>query len=706
MDRYTIHDNLAPGTPRLNEHQVRRLRITCQHIDELLCTIEETLNFAASKAAFPHYTSDITPVQRKTIEDYIARIRAQLIRVLDGQQIPRDRHTITISRAIDATLISVDIAVEELKPKYMRGYGELPDAMATELNGISGELHSLVMQINRYLAQGAGQDLKERLKRLEQAGNDLALLSTIERIVAEQGLVEFRGTIAAILDRAEDRNFEIAVFGRVSSGKSSLLNAVLGTDVLPVGVTPVTSVPTRITYGENSSLTVSFADRPVKSEEIARLGDYASEQGNPGNAKHVTRITVALPAPRLGDGITFVDTPGLGSLATHGAAETLAYLPKCDLGIVLIDAGSTLTEGDLHTILALEEATVPAHVLLSKADLLSPDDCKKTIQYVRQHIASACQLDLPVHPVSVRPSNRHLVEEWYADQIRPLSSHSQELRAVSLQRKIGALRESVSAALRVRIQRSRHASPVNPEGIRAIEARLRRATGRIEEARAACEREIRSLEKDIPDVFPLAAARVLEAGPQPANPKMVPDTIVRAAVLAFVQERVKGIQGIVETLAMRLQNDLVKSADDLGNADMPGDDEFLSFVRGMPVFDPGTISISPGRSPFAALLGKRFAHAQLADQIRQELGKPLRQAILFYEKVLEDWAQVTTNQLGRRFETYAERYRAQAERSLNGQDLTQDEVKAIEADLRVLGGDTCDAISATFSEPELPDGYP
>jgi hypothetical protein len=42
------------------------------------------------------------------------------------------------------------------------------------------------------------------------------------------------------------KSFEIALFGRVSSGKSSLLNAVLETNLLPIGVTPVTAVPTRI----------------------------------------------------------------------------------------------------------------------------------------------------------------------------------------------------------------------------------------------------------------------------------------------------------------------------------------------------------------------------------------------------------------------------------------------------------------------------
>jgi len=68
---------------------------------------------------------------------------------------------------------------------------------------------------------------------------------------------------------------------------------------------------------------------------------------------------VELPAAGLREGVVYVDTPGLGSLATAGAAETKAYLPRCDLGIVLIDAGSTLTQDDLATIQTLYEAGNP-----------------------------------------------------------------------------------------------------------------------------------------------------------------------------------------------------------------------------------------------------------------------------------------------------------------------------------------------------------
>lgn len=122
-----MDSRLRPKAASLNEHQARRLRVTCQYIDKLLGEVEEILNIAASKAAFPLYASDVAPAQRRTIDDYISRVRAQLVRVLDGQGIATEKPSIPASRAIHVALGAVDIAIEELKPEYMRGYGELPE---------------------------------------------------------------------------------------------------------------------------------------------------------------------------------------------------------------------------------------------------------------------------------------------------------------------------------------------------------------------------------------------------------------------------------------------------------------------------------------------------------------------------------------------------------------------------------------------------
>lgn len=70
--------------------------------------------------------------------------------------------------------------------------------------------------------------------------------------------------------------------------------------------------------------------------------EYSTEAGNPENQKHVSRLTVRTPLPRLARGVVMVDGPGLGSLAVSGSREALAYLPAADLAIVLVNAGNTV----------------------------------------------------------------------------------------------------------------------------------------------------------------------------------------------------------------------------------------------------------------------------------------------------------------------------------------------------------------------------
>jgi GTP-binding protein EngB required for normal cell division len=472
----------------LNSNHARRLSVTCRHIDKLLGDMESALRVSDSKKAFPEYLLDITPAQRRVIEDHIARIRAQLIRVLDGQGIERPGASIPVSRSLHTVLTFVAIAAEELQPKYMRGYGEIPPAAAIELNGIAAELLSLSNQLDQYITRGAGENLQDRLLRLEQAGDEVALLRRLEAIITDQGLVEFRSILSMILDRLEDKSFEIAIFGRVSSGKSSLLNATLGTDVLPVGVVPITAVPTRIVYGETAAVNVWCANRAPEQFEISRLAEFVAEQGNPGNEKHVTRVVLQMSAPRLRDGIAFVDTPGLGSLATRGAAETLAYLPRCDLGVVLIYAGSTLTPDDLRTVQTLYEAGIPANVLLSKADLLSAEDRGQVIEYVKDHIRSELNLEIQVHPVSAVPSARDLLNDWFENDIGPLYNRRQELKVRSIRRKVGALQQSVEAALKVRLRPKRENPEIDEEQIRSVEAKLRQASGKLQEANSSLRR--------------------------------------------------------------------------------------------------------------------------------------------------------------------------------------------------------------------------
>jgi GTP-binding protein EngB required for normal cell division len=686
--------NSGEKKPResLNPYQANRLRITCQYIDKVLVETEGVLNATTSKAEFPRYLNDILPAQRRTIEDYIARLRAQLVRIMDGQGIAREKPFVPASRALHVNLGAIDIAAEELKPKYMRGYGEVPESVATELNGIVGELSSLIERFDRYLSEGVGEDLKTRLVRLERVGNDLTLLEKIEQAVRDRGLVEFRPSIASILDRAEDKSFEIAMFGRVSAGKSSLLNAILETDALPVGVTPITAVPTRIVHSDEPALMVWFSEAPRKKLEVSHLREFATEQENPGNTKHVVRLVLSLPSPRLRGGVSFVDTPGLGSLATSGAKETMAYLPKCDLGVVLIDAGSTLTADDVQTILTLQEAAIPVNVLLSKADLIGPEDRTRIVQYVKDHIFSECKLDLPVHPVSVLPSGQEMLNEWFDSQILPLYARSQELRAASLQRKIGVLHDSVIASLRARLRQGANSSTKSKERAEAAEDLLRRTTGKIEETRSLCGRFAETAGEEAArgnasEAIQEASRRLLHSWATSSYGVVVPGQLVRDSVTQFVEMQARKLQTEINTLASHLGADLRECAADLGLSDVPGEGEFESLIRGAPVFESPSFPIAVSRPTLAKLFGERMAVSLVAKKVSYQLRPTFYAALETYWRLFGEWSSSVIAHLKQRFETYAENYRAQAEQALGGRELSKDELAGLKESLAQLTPD-------------------
>jgi hypothetical protein len=155
----------------LSSNHARRLSVMCRHIDKLLADMENALSVSDSKRAFPEYLSDVTPAQRRAIEDYIARMRVQLGLVLDGQGIERPEPFIPVSRCLHTALTFIRIAAEELQPRYMRGYGEVSLGAGTELNRIASELMSLATQFDDYVTsetRARAQAAEDELSKTER----------------------------------------------------------------------------------------------------------------------------------------------------------------------------------------------------------------------------------------------------------------------------------------------------------------------------------------------------------------------------------------------------------------------------------------------------------------------------------------------------------------------------------------------------------
>jgi len=670
----------------LNSPQRLHLLSASQHADKLLAEVEAILTASKSKTAFRKYKNPLSPAQAKVVDDYIARIRTQMINVLESQDIALPEPSFESVSSIRVTLAFVRIAFQECTPDRMSGYGEVPESKVRELNGVVDEMVAAVEKLDIYLAQGLGQDLEARLTRLAKTGVDVGLLKTLERIINDRGLVEFRPTLSMILDRVESKNFEIALFGRVSSGKSSLLNHIVQKDILPVGVTPITAVPTRLIYGDAPRLSVWFADRSPERIDIARLPELVSEHQNPGNYKHVSRIVVELPSDRLRDGVVLVDTPGLGSLATAGAAETLAYLPRCDLGVVLVDAGSTLTEDDIGTIRTLYEASIPASVLLSKSDLLASEDRERSSRYISEQVRSQLGLTISIHPVSIQPTHSSFLDAWLKDVLLPLYDRHQQLAQESLSRKIGSLREAVVTALKLRLDRApEDGAPVPNQGTidaEEIDRRLRSAVGRIAELRQIFFETTHSI-RGQGDLALAESAKALLAGWKGGATAHASDVVV-TELTRIAADQASALFTALKDLADELARTLETASKALGYQETAGEDDLNLVIKEMPKLDLGTLEIHI-QPLVLAKFSQALALGQIRNSLRRQIGYQVEQGFSNLGRMLDSWARRTLSELQLRFETHADHYRAHLSRMTSKGRVPAADQAAILRDLCSLG---------------------
>jgi len=643
----------------LNEAHRRRLSVTCSYIDRLLREVEEIFHEAASKSPFPRHVVDVTPAQTRVLEDHIRRIREQLLRALAWQNIVPDPPEIPATRAALTHLAFVDIAIEELKPSYMRGSGTVPDGVAEELNGVVHELRSVTQSMERYLRQELGTNLEARLKKLEHAGHDMALLQTIETVITRHGLIEFRPRIASLASRLEDNNLEVALFGRVSSGKSSLLNALLETDVLPVGVNPITAVPTRLRYGSVLRAEVTYATGRSEEITIDEFRNLVSEAGNPGNQRNVARAIVEIPSPRLSQGIVLVDTPGLGSLARRGAVETMAYLPACDLAILLIDAGATLNEEDIGTLRLLYEGGIPAILLLSKADLLADADLGRAASYIETQVQSELGLKVHIEPVSALAGHVRLLDRFFEKELLPRFQQARSLREASVARKIGALRESLISALETLLQRGKREAL--PEGnANEIEAKLRHISGEIGEQRTCLDQAFLELgerpEAILSELAEMVAARIFSC----ASSRIDSFSLVEWAD-DVIQKRVdRALANTRKALSDAIVG-LQETATQIARSDMPTDEEAKTLLRNTPRFEMAYVP-PPIGAAFWRWFGRKTAAALARHSLRQAFGESFRDELHRYGRALSQWSEHTSRKMQALVNSYADAYRAQLSR--------------------------------------------
>lgn len=587
-----------PAAPLLNPGQARHVLAVFQHIDSLLRSAETAARGDGSP--FSRLRADLADSESALLRSAIGAARTRMLAALEHLGLKPAPASLSARWDAEVQLGFAEIAVADLAESTLRGYGNVSPEAAAQLADVAEYLRVLLQRGGAVLHEHDAGGLRDRLARL--AGPAADVLRGVERLSAEAGISEIRPLLAAALDRAESDTFDVGVFGQVSSGKSSLINALAGTAVLPVGATPMTAVPIRVCQGPESA-TVVYQDGPAEPLALADIAVVATEEQNADNRRGVLRVDIR--APEVPHGLCLLDTPGVGSLGTAGPAQAFASLPRCDLGLVLVAAGTAISRDDIALVSGLAHAGIDCRVLLSKADLLSVEDRQRAETYVRKALAATSGTEpVPVGIVSTHASLIWTLEELRVGVLGPLVEHRAIARTRALTRRLRSLLTALDRAMA--------GGQMTPDG-------LREAAGRRGEALARVRALASELDGSTETILTAAAAAV--AGAWDRGESAADEA---AAVFAAPAARI-----IAEA------RDAVVRAAGRDDAGLSGD---APAPRVPPIFDSQFLSSLPDLGP-PGLLGRLRAEAEAARRLAR-VRPALQAALARFAARVEIWARI------------------------------------------------------------------
>lgn len=230
-------------------------------------------------------------------------------------------------------------------------------------------------------------------------GQYLLQLRELREFATQLSLDETTERISSVIQRVEEDVFRIAVVGEFKRGKSTLINALLGKEILPADVLPCSATLNRVTYGLTPSVRLVFKpDEHGDTREdviaIDQLADYVTKltPDSEERSAQLQEAVVHYPIKYCKDKADIIDTPGLNDDAAM-TDVTMSVLPHVDAALLVILAQAPFAGSEaafLNRMLSQDIGRV-IFVVNRMDEIRRPRDRKRILEVVRARIKDAVQ---------------------------------------------------------------------------------------------------------------------------------------------------------------------------------------------------------------------------------------------------------------------------------------------------------------------------
>ncbi|MFW0792109.1 dynamin family protein [Gordonia sp. CPCC 205333] len=203
------------------------------------------------------------------------------------------------------------------------------------------------------------------------AAKVLKIVERLTDMAVDSGRADLAQRLAMTKDRIADPRARVVVVGRLSQGKSQLINALLNVPACRVGDGETTELITIVNFGDEPTARIVVAEGDITRQIAIPIDDvhrdfaHAPEAGG----AEVMRLEISLPSPLLKQGLVLVDTPGTGGVGSVHAAAALGLLPGANALIICSDVSQEFTAPEMTFIRQANELCPKAFCAATKVDL-------------------------------------------------------------------------------------------------------------------------------------------------------------------------------------------------------------------------------------------------------------------------------------------------------------------------------------------------
>lgn len=188
--------------------------------------------------------------------------------------------------------------------------------------------------------------------------------------------------------RINSTQFSLGVVGEFSRGKSTIVNKLLGDNIVPIGTLPTTAILTKIVYGRNPKIYLNKENEqaivfPLEENSWKKiLKDYKNEKLN-------TFVEVILNNDWIKEtGISIIDTPGAGDISERKAEKTLDTIASCDCALIAINATMpiSLTEKLFIHQHIISKKVPRIGIVITNLDRISKEEKLEVVEYIKNQV--------------------------------------------------------------------------------------------------------------------------------------------------------------------------------------------------------------------------------------------------------------------------------------------------------------------------------